>query len=260
MSKEVRLVRSLALVLTLAAPLLAAPHTAAAAEITTLKAGTLRVCLYAGFPPFVSKDGDSWKGWDVEYLEGLAKANHLTFKPVAVNEFKDIWLQPGKGKCDIAATGISDTLERRKATCNQGGDWSNHYYNVVRAYLVRTEDQEKLKDVGDLGGKTVYVTQDSTADHDLRNRLEQAKISSVTIKYPTHQEGENQEKYAADQVLAKKAFAYGGGYGSVEDLAAESGGRLKVVWPHCNLVKDGTKFEDSRNPSPSSSVRPARAF
>jgi ABC-type amino acid transport substrate-binding protein/transcriptional regulator with XRE-family HTH domain len=190
----------------------------------------LRVCLYPGFKPFAWKDGDAWKGWDVDYLKGFAKANHLTFKAVEEEAFEDIWLRPGRNECDIAATGISDTADRRKATGDDGA-WSATYYTVVRAYLVRTADKEKLKDVSDLSGKTVIVTGGSTADHDLRNRLQQHQIKNVTIL------NTNNEEAAADEVLKGSAFAYGGGYGSVVDLA-KRGGRA-AVWPHCNMVSVG---------------------
>jgi ABC-type amino acid transport substrate-binding protein len=230
-------VRCLALATALAASLPitadAAPTTAGhapkAAVIHTLHPGVLQVCLYAGFKPFAWKEGTVWKGWDVDYLAAFAKANGLAFQPVEVPEFDGIWLRPGKKECDVAGTGISDTEARRKAT-GTAGQWSGTYYKVVRAFLVRTADREKLKDVGDLRGKTVIVTLGSTADYDLRNRLRQAGITDVKI------EGTNDEGEAAAKVRKGPQFAYGGGYGSVMDLAKDG---LTGVWPHCNLVEVG---------------------
>ncbi|MEO6192029.1 MAG: transporter substrate-binding domain-containing protein, partial [Thermoanaerobaculia bacterium] len=178
---------------TLAGSLLVTARSGFAAEIATIKPGTLQVCLYPGFKPFAWKDGTAWKGWDVDYLTAFAKANHLAFKAVEETAFDNIWLRPGKNECDIAGTGISDTLDRRKAT-GPDGKWSATYYTVVRAFLVRTADQGKLKDIGDLRGKTVIVTAGSTADHDLRNRLRQAKINNVTI------ESTNDEVEAAGKI------------------------------------------------------------
>lgn len=200
-----------------------------AAAITTIQSGTLQVCLYPGFKPFAWKEGNTWKGWDVDYLTAFAKANGLAFKPVEEAAFSDIWLRPGRNECDIAATGISDTQDRRKAT-GTAGQWSATYYTVVRAFLVRTADKDKLKDVADLRGKTVIVTLDSTADSDLRNRMQQAKITDVKI------EGTNDEGEAAAKVRKGPQFAYGGGYGSVMDLAKDG---LTVVWPHCNMTEVG---------------------
>jgi hypothetical protein len=206
-----------------------AGHPAKTAAIHTLHPGILQVCLYAGFKPFAWKEGAVWKGWDVDYVTAFAKANGLAFQAVEVPEFDGIWLRPGKKECDVAGTGISDTEARRKATGAEG-KWSAAYYTVVRAYLVRTADKDKLRDVGDLRGKQVIVTLGSTADYDLRNRLQQAGITDVKI------EGTNDEAAGAAKVRKGPQFAYGGGYGSVMDLAKDG---LTGVWPHCNMVEVG---------------------
>jgi ABC-type amino acid transport substrate-binding protein len=210
-----------------------------AATITPIKPGVLKVCLYAGFKPFAWKEGNVWKGWDVNYLAAFAKENHLEFEPVEAKAFDGIWLRPGNDECDIAGTGISDTQERRKAT-EPKGKWSATYYKVVRAFLVRTADKDKVKDVVDLRGKTVIVTLGSTADNDLRNRMRQARITDVKI------EGTDNEEKAADQIRKGPQFAYGGGYGSVLALATNG---LAVVWPHCNMVEVGKdRFEPYAEP------------
>jgi hypothetical protein len=230
MLKNVRgSVRCLVLGATLAVSWLGTARAGFAAAITTITPGTLQVCLYPGFKPFAWKEGNVWKGWDVDYLTAFAKANHLAFKAVEEPAFNNIWLRPGKNECDIAGTGISDTQDRRNATGSEG-KWSATYYTVVRAFLVRTADQEKLKDIGDLRGKTIIVTAGSTADDDLRNRLRQANIEDVTI------ESTDDEVEAAGKIRKGPQFAYGGGYGSVKDLATDG---LAVVWPHCNMVKVG---------------------
>ena len=222
-----RSIRCLLLGAAFAGSLLVTARAGSAATITTIQPGTLQVCLYPGFKPFAWKEGATWKGWDIDYLTAFAKANNLKFQPVEEAAFADIWLRPGKNECDIAGTGISDTQERRKATGTLG-QWSATYYTVVRAFLVRTENKDKLKDVADLRGKTVIVTLGSTADSDLRNRMQQAKITDVKI------EGTNDEGEAAAKVRKGPQFAYGGGYGSVMDLAKDG---LTGVWPHCNMTE-----------------------
>lgn len=205
----------------------------------TLEPGVLKVCLYPGFAPFVSKDEQGqWTGWDVSYLQDFAKREKLVFQPVEVADFNGIWNRPGQGECDIAASGISDTEDRRKQT----GDaviWSHHYYRVVRSFAVRTLDRDKLNGIEDLRDKTVIVTGNSTADTDLRNRLKLAGIQSVTI------ETTNDEEAAAIKVRdgGGVPFAYGGGLGSNELLVKKLGG-LAVVWPHCNMLDDGTQVDE----------------
>lgn len=253
MSKVYRSARYLLPAAALAASLLT-PSAGAAASITTIEPGTLQVCLYAGFAPFAYKENGIWQGWDVNFLKRFAKASSLDFKVVEKPEFKDIWLWPGEKKCDLAGTGISDTKERRAAT-GSAAKWSRTYYGVVRSFLVRTADYVNLKDVKSLRGKKVIVTPDSTADGDLRNRLQLAGVnvcsgqlqpSCVQIGAPRN----NDEENAAKDVLAggpDAPFAYGGGYGSVQLLACKLGG-LAVVWPHCNMVKNGTAYAEDHEP------------
>ena len=206
-------------------------------SIKTLEKCTLQVCLYPGFKPFTSWEEKDpvWRGWDVVYLKAFAKSYGLTFKEVKIEAFLGIWKLPGgeRKACDIAAAGISDLPDRRAES--PGTTWSKTYYTVDRAYLVR--DGDTLDKVEDLAGKkvTVIVTKGSTADTDLQNRLRQArkagvKVDGVTVGYT------DQEAEAAKMVLNRKAFAYGGGYGSVLALAPKGSG-LKVTWTHCNMVE-----------------------
>jgi len=230
-----RSVRSAAV---LAVCILAMARSGASAPLKTIEPGTLQVCLYPGFKPFAWLEHGIWKGWDVDYLEDFAKENGLKFRGVEVKEFNGIWRTPGEGTCDIAATGISDTLDRRDKS--PGGAWSKTYYTVVRAYLIRSGDT--LKDIHDLRGKTVIVTKGSTADTDLQNRALQAGISGeVTIHYT------DDEAAAAEEVKRGEAFAYAGGYGSVKALAPKGSG-LKVTWAHCNMVRADGAFKEYSEP------------
>ncbi len=205
----------------------------------TIEPGVLKVCMYPGFAPFNSKDEQGqWVGWDVSYIKDFAKREKLDFQPVEVADFNGIWNLPGEGKCDIAASGISNTEDRRKET-GTAGTWSQHYYRVVRSFAVRAVDQGKLNGIEDLKDKTVIVTGGSTADHDLRNRLQLAGIQSVTIETMTDEEAAAKKVRDGGGV----PFAYGGGLGSVE-LLVESLGGLAVAWPHCNMLENGTAVDE----------------
>ena len=169
--------------LLLAAALVASPAATARAQVTMnaqtfVKPGTLTVCLYPGFKPFVYKEGKTLQGWDVTFLKHFATSHGLEWA-VFETDFNGIWLQPGNDKCDIAATGISDTADRRKATKADGhvGCWSATYYGVLRTFLVRTEDYARLDDVRDLAGKTAIVTKGSTANTDLCYRMRLAGLN-----------------------------------------------------------------------------------
>jgi len=136
----------------------------------------------------VFKQGKEWKGWEVTFLQNFAEANTLLFEPIEQPTFDNIWLLPGQGVCDIAATGISDTADRRNATNIPGkvGCWSAAYYGVLRTFLVRTGDYARLEDVRDLAGKTAIVTKGSTANTDLCYRMRLANLHPCTKEDSDH--------------------------------------------------------------------------
>lgn len=208
----------------------------------TLEPGTLKVCLYAGFAPVSSKDpGGHFIGSDVDYLRAFAQSQRLAFQPVEMTDYIGIWEKPARGVCDIAAAGISDTPDRR-AAAGRDSFWSQHYYSVLRAFLVRPSEADDLTGIDDLRGKTVIVTADSTADHDLRNRLARAGITSTTIIGTTDEA--DAARLVRDAGQSAQPFAYAGGLVSVQFLASALGG-LAVAWPHCNMLSDGTEVEES---------------
>lgn len=184
--------------------------------------------------------------------------------------FEDIWLRPGEGKCDIAASGISDAADRRTAV-GSASCWSRNYYEVVRAFLVRKADVVSLTKVEDLRGKTAIVTKGSSAHLDLCYRMQStgmsvcekpdddrpcpnldavakdADPSCVAIEYPR---GDNETNAASDLLDAKapgSPFAYGGGYGSIQILADRSP-ELALTWPHCNMGSYNNRIEPYAEP------------
>lgn len=256
MSKSFR--RPVSLFVLVAALAVSSARSDEAPQIVTLKTGVLQVCLYWGFAPFASAPSQNsptkdWQGWDVDFLNKFATDHRLQLM-VVPKDFNDIWLQPGQGNCDIAGTGISDTEDRRNAT-GKAGAWSDTYYHVLRAFVVRTADSTSVNTIEDLRGTKAIVTEGSTAHSDLCYRMQQRGIHScypsgdsdkfpcskfpgledfpevpretdpycIYIDYPRNK----QEKCAAADVAASKnkysdPFAYGGGYGSVQKLACDS--------------------------------------
>ncbi|HEV7668956.1 MAG TPA: transporter substrate-binding domain-containing protein [Thermoanaerobaculia bacterium] len=255
--KSRRYVRIVSLFAALALSPVLTAHADPAPPFKTMDPGKLKVCLYWGFAPFASRDADgNWEGWDVDYLKAFAKASNIPQFEVVPRDFKNIWLEPGKGSCDIAGTGISDTRERRK-NAGPGADWTNTYYYVLRTFLVRTADFTRLTKVEDLSGKKAIVTKDSTANSDLCYRMKEKGLypcakaddhpcngfvglegypettrekdkTCVYIEYPW----EKDEKNAGDDVAAGRnsdpdpgvPFTYGGGYGSIQALVCNCQG------------------------------------
>lgn len=184
---------------------------------------------------------NAFKGWDIDYLKDFAATQGLRVEPVEAKNFDGIWLEPAKGTCDVAASGISDAAARRAAT-GIGADWSQHYYNVLRAFLVRSGDSGSLTSIEDLRGRTVVATANSTADDDLRNRLQRAGITTTEIRYTTSDEEAAQDVRGAGP--GGEPFAFAAGLGTVELLAQRLQG-LEVAWPHCNMLADGTPAQES---------------
>lgn len=215
--------------------------TPAAPKVETLKAGVLQVCLYPGFAPFSEQDvKGEFVGWDVAYLEAFAAREGLRVQTVVAKSFDGIWLEPAKNTCDVAASGISDKAERRTAT-GSSAQWSQHYYNGLRAFLVRSADADSLSTIEDLRGRTVVVTGNSTADYDLRNRLRLAGITTTKITDTTNDE--DAAKMVRNAGPAGEPFAFGAGLGSLKALADGLEG-LAVAWPHCNMLADGTGVQE----------------
>ncbi len=215
------------------------PMSKAQPTLQTLGAGILKVCLYPGFAPFSNKtDYGEWAGWDVTYLKEFATLERLRFQPVEVTSFDGIWNKPGHDTCDIAASGISDTPDRRESSAGQV-EWSQHYYSVLRAFLVRLADEHNLNTIDDLQNRTVIVTANSTADNDIRNRLARAGITA-TILTTTNEEDAARKVRDAD---SGEPFTYAGGLGSVQYLESHLGG-LAVAWPHCNMLADGSEADE----------------
>ena len=203
-------------------------------SIQTIEPGSLKVCLYPGFAPFAIKGEDgTWSGWDVEFLEGFAKQQGLTLKPVEFSTFDNIWMRPGNDECDLAGTGITKTADRSAAT-GTGATWSSTYYSVARGFAVL--DGVQVNGIGDLAGRVVLATKGSTADLDLQARIKKAGITNITLQYV------DAGVDAAKQLLASGSNApigFAEGVGSVQTLVQQFPG-LELAWQHCMMLPDGT--------------------
>ena len=137
----------------LAACIVATPpamaRAAGAVSYKTLAPGKLKVCLYAEFRallPGRTKQANGTGGTSTIWRRSRGRISSSSKWSRRTSD--GIWLAPGNGDCDVAGTGISDTEERRKAT-DGTGTWSNTYYQVVRTFLVWTEQFTNLSGIGD---------------------------------------------------------------------------------------------------------------
>lgn len=204
-----------------------------AASISTLKPGQLMVCVTSVVPVDVRLKNSTWTGTDITFMNKFAKQSGLKFVPVEKKVFKDIWLTPGNGECDLAAAGISITPERKQQIKGKA-TYSEPYNTVKRSLLTRKGDV--VKSIKDLAGKTIIVLKGSTGELDLRTRLKEAGITNTKLVY-----AESDEK-AVKQILqggTKAPFGYANDDIINAYLAKENPKQLSLQWLHPLMLPDG---------------------
>lgn len=215
-------------------------------KIKTVTPGILTVAIYIGFPPFVFKDSnEKIIGTDVQYLIKFGKQHNLKVRFEEQEVFDGLWKLPGENKIfDIAAAGI--TLNKLRQNESPGTTWSNSYYNVKRSFITLIENN--ITKVEDLGGKTVVVKKNSTADLDLLEHIRKYNVQNVTILYS------NDMNESIQLLLEGKVFASGSGLLTNQYVASKYS-NIHVVWIHDILLPSGnSESEDLSFPTRTKSI------
>ena len=106
----------------------------------------------ADFPPYGYKDGDTYKGFDLDLAREVCKAKGWTFVANPINwDAKDMELN--SGAIDCIWTGF--TMQGRE----EGYTWSSAYIDNSQVVLVKVGSP--IKTLKDLAGKTVGVQTDT---------------------------------------------------------------------------------------------------
>ncbi|WP_354683859.1 transporter substrate-binding domain-containing protein [Cupriavidus necator] len=153
----------------------AVPSTPSPSALTRIaQGGTLRVCTPGDYKPFSFQRPDgSFEGLDVDLMGSLASA--LGAKPQFV---KTSWanLMPDfvAGKCDIAAGGISVTLERQKQAF-----FSAPYMVNGKTPLARCENAAKYQSIDAINRPEVRVIANPGGSNErfARSRLQRARLT-----------------------------------------------------------------------------------
>jgi polar amino acid transport system substrate-binding protein len=124
-----------------------------------VKAGTLTVCSDVPYPPFEDFDKGSelgFKGFDVDIVKSIAEEMDLKLQ-IRDSSFDTLQsgLAPSSGQCDMAASAMTITDERK-----QNLDFSDGYYDSKQSLLVPSGSD--ISSIDDLGGKKVGVQQGTT--------------------------------------------------------------------------------------------------
>ena len=125
------------------------------------EAETLTMATNANFPPYEYKDGDDFKGIDIEIAEKIAEKLGKKLE-IADVEFGSIVGGVQSGKYDMGIAGMTITDERKQSV-----NFSDTYATGIQSVIVK--EDSSVKSVDDItamvkdGGK-IGVQQDTTGD------------------------------------------------------------------------------------------------
>jgi polar amino acid transport system substrate-binding protein len=127
-----------------------------AAELDTLKPGTLVVGSDIPYPPFEFGRAPDYDGFDIDLVNEIASRLDVEVE-YKDTPFDTIFRDLAQGKFDMVASSATITDEREKTV-----DFSDPYYNAEQSVLVK-EDSD-ITSVEDLAGKTVGVQKGTTGE------------------------------------------------------------------------------------------------
>ena len=107
------------------------------------------------YPPFEFKEGDEYKGIDIELIQAIAKNQGFEIELSAM-DFGGIIPAMQANQLDVAIAGMSITEDRKKIV-----DFSTPYFDAGLVVVVK-EDNSTIKSVDDLKGKKVAVKKGTT--------------------------------------------------------------------------------------------------
>ncbi|MGE7763227.1 transporter substrate-binding domain-containing protein [Peribacillus sp. NPDC097895] len=107
------------------------------------------------YPPFEFKEGNDYKGIDIDLINAIAKDQDfkIKFSPM---DFGGIIPAMQANQLDVAIAGMSITEERKKVV-----DFSTPYFDAGLTVVVK-KDNNTTKSVKDLKGKTIAVKKGTT--------------------------------------------------------------------------------------------------
>jgi polar amino acid transport system substrate-binding protein len=102
------------------------------------------------YPPFEYKDGNTYKGIDIDLINAIAKKEGFKIE-LSPMDFGGIIPAMQANQLDVAIAGMSITDERKKIV-----DFSDPYFKAGLIVVVK-DDNTTIKSADDLKGKTVAV-------------------------------------------------------------------------------------------------------
>jgi polar amino acid transport system substrate-binding protein len=146
------------------------------ASLGLIEDGKLTVCTDAPYPPFEFQDETTkeWTGFDMDVVREIAAGIGSGLElAVTVQPFDGIWLAPKAGTCDMVASAMTITDERKANAL-----FSDGYFDADQSLLVRAEDKDALTSLEALAGKTIAVQTGTTGESYAQENAKDSTLKS----------------------------------------------------------------------------------
>ncbi|HVF73824.1 MAG TPA: transporter substrate-binding domain-containing protein [Acidimicrobiales bacterium] len=125
-------------------------------NLKLVAAGKITVCSDVPYAPFEYEEDGKVVGIDADIMRAVGGRLGLIAE-FRDTDFSGIFAAMEAGQCDVIASSVSITDERKKTL-----DFSDGYYDIVQSLLVRKADESKYADLPALRGRTVGVQSGTT--------------------------------------------------------------------------------------------------
>lgn len=142
--------------------------------LKTVQSGKLTVCSDIPYAPFEYEENGELRGIDVDLIKAITGRLGLA-ADFRDTDFDGIFAALKAGKCDIIASSVSITDERKKQN-----DFSQGYFQIHQSLLVRKGDEGRYKELSDLKGHTVGVQSETTGADFAKKKADGASIKEFT--------------------------------------------------------------------------------
>ena len=134
--------------------------------------GTLTVCSDTPYEPFEMKEDDGTDtGFDMELARAIGERANLELAVIDL-PFDGILGSLAAGDCDVVASAVTITDERAEQV-----DFTDPYFDAEQSLLIKT-DNDEIKGIADLDGKTVGVQTGTTGEAYANENAEGATVTS----------------------------------------------------------------------------------
>ena len=144
--------------------------TSAAADLDTIKPGTLTVGIDVPYPPFEQGRAPDYDGFDVEMINAIAEKLDLDVQ-IKDTPFDTIFRDLAQGKFDIVISGSTITDDREKVV-----DFGDPYFLAEQSLLVQSDSD--IQTIDDLAGETVGVQKGTTGEIYVKENAPDANVRS----------------------------------------------------------------------------------